>query len=404
MEHTTYILTSESVTTGHPDKLCDQISDAILDAFLASDAQARVACEAFAMKGKILVAGEFRTGSESFFRRLQDEAPAIVLGVLRDAGYGDERLDIDPEECEVEIRFNHQSPDIAQAVDGGEDTGAGDQGMTIGYACTDTREFMPLPLALARKLTELLTLCRRDGRVSGLRPDGKSQVSVRYVDGKPREVTAIVLSSQHDGELDLENLRRDLLREVIDPVIPAALRAPDCRVLIKPGGKFGVGGPLGDTGLTGRKIIGDTYGGACPHGGGAFSGKDGSKVDRSGAYLARHLARTVVAAGCAERCTVRLSWAIGESQPLDVDVHTHGTGMYPENRIAEALAGCFDMSPAAMIRRYGLDHPRFLDTARNGHFGRPELPWESTEGVERFRGILERLCAAMPAVHAGVEA
>jgi len=391
-----YILTSESVTIGHPDKLCDQISDAILDAFLAADPHARVACEAFAMKGKILVAGEFRTCSEALFRQLHDEAPRIIQGVLRAAGYGDERLDIDPDACEIEVRFNHQSPDIAQAVDGGADTGAGDQGMTIGYACTDTPELMPLPLSLARRLTDLMTLCRREGRISGLRPDGKSQVGVRYVDGKPKEVSAIVLSSQHEEALDLDTLRNDLLREVIDPVIPAGLRAQDCRVLINPGGRFVVGGPLGDTGLTGRKIIVDTYGGACPHGGGAFSGKDGSKVDRSGAYLARHLARTVVAAGCAERCTVRLSWAIGEPHPLDVDVHTHGTGLFPENQIAEALAECFDMSPAGIIRRYGLDRPRFLDTARNGHFGRQGLPWESPEDADRFHETLKRLCVANP--------
>ena len=374
------LFTSESVSAGHPDKLCDRISDAILDEFLKRDPHARVACETFAANDRIIVAGEFRTRSPATFKAVEEIAESLVRQTLRDIGYGTAAHDIDPDTCGVEIRFNHQASEIASGVDRADGTlGAGDQGLMFGYAARESETLMPLPIHLAHRLIHALEDARTFGRLPFLKPDAKSQVSLRYEDGRPALVEAIVISTQHAQDISLDALRDAVRAEIIDRVIPPAQRTGNCRILINPAGTFTIGGPKGDTGLTGRKIIVDTYGGACPHGGGAFSGKDASKVDRSATYMARHLAKHVVAAGIAERCTVQLAYAIGEAEPVSLAVDFQGTGRREEAAVATALRALFDLTPAGIIRTLDLTRPIFSQTTAGGHFGRelPEFTWEN---------------------------
>jgi S-adenosylmethionine synthetase len=377
------LFTSESVSEGHPDKLCDQISDVILDAFLGRDPHARVACEALAADRKILIAGEFRTTDPRDFEAVRIGAPALVRRLLHEIGYSGGGIDVDPEDCEIELRFNHQSREIAAGVDRPDQLGAGDQGMMFGYASDETEHLMPLAWTLATELIARGTEARRRGFAPFLRPDAKSQVTVRYADGHPVGIETVVLSWQHDGREALADVREWLQRELVDVVVPAAQRTPAFRVLINPAGAWTVGGPKGDTGLTGRKIIVDTYGGACPHGGGAFSGKDASKVDRSGAYAVRQIAKTIVAAQLARRATVQVAYAIGTVQPVGLYVDTHGTGIARDNVIAAAVEKLFDLTPAGIIERLDLRRPQFRPTASLGHFGRYRAiegcHWERTD-------------------------
>ncbi|MBE5779613.1 MAG: methionine adenosyltransferase [Clostridiales bacterium] len=386
------VFTSESVTEGHPDKLCDQISDAVLDAILEQDPMARVACETCATTGLVQVMGEITTTSYVAI----DE---IARQVIRDIGYTSSDLCFDGNSCAVLTAVHAQSPDIAMGVDNaletrgeGEEssTGAGDQGMMFGYACNETPELMPLPISLAHKLTRRLSQVRKDGTLPWLRPDGKSQVTVVYEDGKPVAVDTVVISAQHDESVTRQQLEEGLMNEVIRKVIPAELWLEETRVFLNPTGRFVLGGPAGDTGLTGRKIIVDTYGGYARHGGGAFSGKDPSKVDRSACYAARYVAKNVVAAGLADQCEVALAYAIGVAQPVSVQVNTFGTGKLPEDELGKLLAKTFDLSPDGIIRMLDLRRPIYRQTAAYGHFGRTdvELPWEKTDKVEELRKAL----------------
>jgi S-adenosylmethionine synthetase len=390
------LFTSESVAAGHPDKVCDQISDGILDAFLVLDPHARVACETFAADQKIIVAGEFRTHKKEHFDQVQAQAESIVRRVLKDVGYTSADLDIDPHHCEIEIRFNHQSSQIAAGVDQASgDLGAGDQGLMFGYASDESKGLMPLPWSLSNELLVVGTNLKKNGDCP-LKADAKAQVSVRYLKGLPVGVETVVLSWQHQGSTPLEQIRAYLEREVVDQVIPLAMRTAHFRLFINPAGAWTIGGPKGDTGLTGRKIIVDTYGGACPHGGGAFSGKDPSKVDRSGAYMARYVAKHVVASGLAKRCSVQLSYAIGYAQPISVSVDLHGTGMVQDTLVAQAITQVFDLSPAGMIKELNLLRPIYQNTASLGHFGHWRDPgvylWESTPHIDRLlqavRGLI----------------
>ena len=359
------ILTAESVTEGHPDKLCDTIADSVLDACLKHDPAAHVACEVMATAGKIIVAGEITA------RELPD-IPAIVCRTVREAGYGGS-------DYEVEAVTHDQSGDIAGAVDGDPQMGAGDQGIMYGYACGETAELLPLPVVLAHRLTRLLTNARKTGTIQGLGPDGKAQVSVEYQGGKPRRIAAVVVSCQHDEDKDLDELRREIIRHVIVPALRDLYPDPETEVFINPSGRFVLGGFEADTGLTGRKLMADTYGGLAPHGGGALSGKDGSKVDRSGAYMARYIAKNIVAAGLAERCTVSLAYAIGRAEPVAVDIDAHQTGKYPEAVLEQAVRAVFDLTPAGMISALGLDHPIFAQFCNYGHFTHQDAPWEQTD-------------------------
>ncbi|WP_018866202.1 MULTISPECIES: methionine adenosyltransferase [unclassified Thioalkalivibrio] len=386
------LFTSESVSAGHPDKACDQISDAILDAFLALDPHARVACEAFAIRDKVSVAGEFRTAHRDHYETVRESAEALVRDTLKAVGYRSAESDIDPDSCEVEIRFNRQSPEIAGAVDGGlRDLGAGDQGMMFGHATDETDHLMPLPWALA---TDLVARGAEIARGQGIHllADAKSQVTVAYENGKPSGVQAVVLSWQHDPAHSIDEIREFLSSVVVGEIIPNELRLAGFRTLANPGGAWSVGGPRSDTGLTGRKIMVDTYGGACPHGGGAFSGKDPSKVDRSGAYAARYVAKHVVAAGFARRCTVQLSYAIGEVEPVSIGVDLHGTGAVPEHLLVKAIREVFDLTPVSIIEELKLNRPVYQDTARLGHFGPYRTPalhqWESLTRLEDIRSAL----------------
>ena len=358
------ILTAESVTEGHPDKLCDTIADAVLDACLKSDSAARVACEAMATAGKIIVAGEITA------RELPD-IPAIVCRTVQEVGYGSD--------YEVEVITHDQSNDIAGAVAQDTQTGAGDQGILYGYACGETAELLPLPVVLAHRLTSLLTNARRTGTIHGLQPDGKTQVSVEYRDGSPSRIAAVVVSCQHDEGKDLEELRREIIRHVIVPALRDLYPDPKTEVFINPSGRFVLGGFEADTGLTGRKLMADTYGGLAPHGGGALSGKDGSKVDRSGAYMARYIAKNIVAAGLAKECTVSLAYAIGRADPVAVDIDAHQTGEYPEAVLEQAVRAVFDLTPSDMIRALGLDRPIFARFCNYGHFTHQDAPWEQTD-------------------------
>jgi len=374
------LFSSESVSEGHPDKLADRISDAVLDAFLSLEPTARVACETLLADQCVVVAGEFKTRSPDTLRAVRERAVAIVAGVLRDAGYRDSATGIDPERCEIQVRFNGQSADINQGVDRKDGViGAGDQGLMFGYACDDTPELMPAPIVYAHRLVRRQAELRRSGALPWLGSDAKSQVTFRYQDGRPVAIEAVVLSTQHDAAVDTGTLRDVVSREIIDAVIPAHLRAAGYRELINPTGRFVTGGPKGDTGLTGRKIIVDTYGGAAPHGGGAFSGKDPSKVDRSAAYMARFLARQVVARGWSSRALVQLAYAIGVAEPVSFVVEAEGVTPARGTEIADALRREFDLTPAGIIRRLDLQRPIYYPTAAYGHFGRSDLdlPWEA---------------------------
>lgn len=385
--------TSESVTEGHPDKICDQISDAVLDAIFEQDPQARVACETAVTTGLVLVMGEITTACYV-------DIPKIVRETIRDIGYTRAKYGFDGETCAVLTSIDEQSPDIAMGVDKAleaksgemdesliEAIGAGDQGMMFGYASNETPEFMPLPISLAHKLTKKLSDVRKSNELGYLLPDGKSQVTVEYEDNKPLRIDTIVISTQHSPDVSLDNIRTDIIEKVIKPVLPKELIDDKTRYLINPTGRFVIGGPQGDSGLTGRKIIVDTYGGMARHGGGAFSGKDPTKVDRSAAYAARYVAKNVVAAGLADRCEIQLAYAIGVAHPVSVLVETFGTNKVDEEKIAQAIKKVFDLRPAGIIKELDLRRPIYRQVAAYGHFGRNDLdlPWEKLDKVEQLK-------------------
>ncbi len=386
------LFTSESVTEGHPDKMCDQVSDAVLDAILEQDPMARVACETCTTTGLVMVMGEITTTAKV-------DIPGVVRQVVLDIGYNSSDLCFDGNSCAVTTAIHAQSPDIAMGVDAAletrsqaeNETGAGDQGMMFGYACNETPEMMPMPIALAHRLTRRLTQVRKNGTLPYLRPDGKSQVTVVYEDGKPVAVDTVVISTQHAPEVTQEQIARDVMEHVIRPEIPAELLSEETKYFINPTGRFVLGGPAGDTGLTGRKIIVDTYGGYAPHGGGAFSGKDPTKVDRSAAYAARHVAKNIVAAGLASKCEIQLAYAIGVARPVSLLVDTKGTGLVADDVLSAAVEKVFDLRPNAIINRLNLRRPIYRQTASYGHFGRTDvaLPWEKTDYVDALKAAVK---------------
>jgi S-adenosylmethionine synthetase len=372
-----YLFTSESVTEGHPDKIADQISDSVLDAILAQDPMARVACETLVTTGLAVIAGEITTSCTFDFQK-------VVRDTIRDVGYTRGKYGFDAETCAVLSSIHGQSPDIARGVDPG---GAGDQGLMFGYACTESDELMPLPIMLAHKLVKGLSCARRDGLLDYLRPDGKSQVSVEYDSGRPVRVDTVVVSTQHGAEVSNETLKKDVTEKIIERVIPAGMIDKNTRILVNPTGRFVVGGPHGDAGVTGRKIIVDTYGGAAPHGGGAFSGKDPTKVDRSACYMARYVAKNVVAAGLADRCLVQLAYAIGVAEPVSVLVDTYATGQLSDEKLSDIVRSHFKLTPKGIIETLNLRRPIYRKTAAFGHFGRtePEFTWERTDKADALR-------------------
>ncbi|HEU4622104.1 MAG TPA: methionine adenosyltransferase [Burkholderiaceae bacterium] len=379
-----FLFTSESVSEGHPDKVADQISDAVLDAILAQDPRARVAAETLVTTGLTVLAGEITTTANVNYAKVAREA-------IRRIGYNDPELRFDADGCSVHVCYGQQSPDIAQGVDEGKglhlDQGAGDQGLMFGYACDETPEFMPFPIYYAHRLVERQSELRKDGRLAWLRPDAKSQVTVRYVDGKPHSIDTVVLSTQHHPSKTHREIEEAVIEEIIKPVLPKNMLHASTKYLVNPTGSFVIGGPHGDAGLTGRKIIVDTYGGAAPHGGGAFSGKDPSKVDRSAAYAARYVAKNVVAAGLARQCEVQVSYAIGVARPINITVYTEGTGVIPDEHIEKLVAEHFDLRPKGIIQMLDLLRPIYSKTAAYGHFGRsePEFCWEATDRAQRLR-------------------
>jgi S-adenosylmethionine synthetase len=373
-----YFFTSESVSEGHPDKVSDQISDSILDAIIAQDPTARVAAETLCNTGLVVLAGEITTSANVDYIK-------VARDTLKSIGYDNTEYGIDYKGCAVLVAYDKQSPDIKQGVDSAEDDplnmGAGDQGLMFGYAVNETPELMPLPIHLSHRLVERQSHLRRDGRLSWLRPDAKSQVTLRYVDGKPHSIDTVVLSTQHAPEIELAALREAVIEEIIKPVLPKELIKGEIKYLVNPTGRFVIGGPQGDCGLTGRKIIVDTYGGSCPHGGGAFSGKDPSKVDRSAAYATRYVAKNVVAAGLATKCLVQVSYAIGVAKPTSVWVSTYGTGVISDEKIAQLVSEHFDLRPKGIVQMLDLLRPIYRNTAAYGHFGReePDFTWEKTD-------------------------
>ena len=372
------LFTSESVTEGHPDKLCDYISDSILDSYLAKDKNARVACETVAGKGEIFITGEITSTANV-------DIEQVVRDTIKEVGYADSEYDIDYRTCKIYINLSKQSPDIALGVDKSledkegkdvESEGAGDQGLMFGYACDETEELMPLPISLAHKLSKRLTEVRREKIIDYLRPDGKTQVTVEYDEDKPVRVDTIVISAQHLPDVDMKVLKKDIIEKVIKPTVPANLLDENTKYFINPTGRFVIGGPLGDSGLTGRKIIVDTYGGAARHGGGAFSGKDPTKVDRSASYMARHIAKNIVANGYAKKCEIQIAYSIGVAKPVSIYVNTYGTNTIPEEEIVEKIDKTFDLTPRGIINYQDLQRPIYRQTTNYGHFGKKDLPWE----------------------------